>query len=137
MRELPIKIQTIVYRNDDGIKVLLIKRNLEDGGFWQTVTGTLELNESIIESRARELEEEIGIKEANFSEEIHRFSWEKKDYTVVELVYSAEVFTDKVILSSEHTEYCWLPIPEAIKKVDKQNIKNSLIKFSENFSESN
>ena len=38
MSELPIKIQSIVYtKNPDGLKILLLKRNQEDGGFWQTV----------------------------------------------------------------------------------------------------
>lgn len=130
MKELPIKIQSIVYNKGiDGLKVLLLKRSPEDGGFWQTVTGTLEINESILESRIRELEEETGIKEANFSDEIYRFSWIKKDYTVVELVYAAEVFSLDVSISSEHTEYLWLPIKEAIEKVEKQNTKDSLNHF--------
>lgn len=130
MQELPIKIQSIVYNKDlDGLKVLLLKRSPEDGGFWQTVTGTLEINETIVESRIRELEEETGINEANFSDEIYRFSWTKKDYTVVELVYAAEVHSRDVIISSEHTEYIWLSTEEAIEKVEKQNIKNSLSIF--------
>jgi 8-oxo-dGTP pyrophosphatase MutT (NUDIX family) len=130
MKELPIKIQSIVYNKGvDGLNILLLKRSPEDGGFWQTVTGTLEINESIIESRIRELEEETGIKEANFSDEIYRFSWVKKDYTVVELVYAVEVFSQNVTISSEHTEYIWLPIKEAIDKVEKQNTKDSLSQF--------
>ncbi len=130
MKELPIKIQSIVYHKGlDGLKVLLLKRSPEDGGFWQTVTGTLEINESILESRKRELKEEAGIEKANFSDEIYRFSWTKKDYTVVELVYTAEVFSMNVILSPEHTEYMWLPIKEAIDKVEKQNTKDSLSEF--------
>jgi hypothetical protein len=33
MKELPIKIQSIVYhKGDDGLKVLLEKRSSEDGG---------------------------------------------------------------------------------------------------------
>ena len=124
MQELPIKIQSIVYnKNADGLKVLLLKRNLEDGGFWQTVTGTLEINESIFESRKRELKEETGIEEVNFSEEIYRFSWKKKNYTVVEIVYGAEVYSDKIMLSSEHVEYLWLPIKDAIKKLEKKTLK--------------
>ncbi len=130
MKELPIKIQSIVYhKGSDGLKVLLLKRSPEDGAFWQTVTGTLEINESILESRKRELKEEAGIEEANFSDEIYRFSWTKKDYTVVELVYAAEVFSMNVILSTEHTEYMWLPLKEAIDKVEKQNTKDSLNEF--------
>jgi len=130
MKELPIKIQSIIYNNGlDGLKVLLLKRSSEDGAFWQTVTGTLEINESILESRIRELKEETGIEEVNFSDEIYRFSWTKKDYTVVELVYAAEVFSLNITISPEHTEYIWLPVKEAIDKVEKQNTKDSLNEF--------
>lgn len=130
MKELPIKIQSIVYNKGvDELKVLLLKRSPEDGGFWQTITGTLEINESILDSRIRELKEETGIEEVSFSDEIYRFSWTKKDYTVVELVYAAEVFSLDVAISSEHTEYLWLPIDEAIEKVEKQNTKDSLNQF--------
>ncbi len=131
MQELPIKIQSIVYNKNLGeLKILLLKRSPEDGGFWQTVTGTLEINESIIDSRARELVEEAGINNAKFSDEIYRFSWEKKGYTVVEIVYAAETYNQDVVLSHEHTDYIWLSIDDAIEKVEKQNTKNSLIEFS-------
>ncbi len=47
------------------------------------------------------------------------------------MVYGAEVDSLKVILSSEHTDYIWLSTKEAIEKVEKQNIKDSLLKFIE------
>ena len=131
-KELPVKIQIIVYRKDKNgtVKILLLKRTLEDGGFWQTVTGTLEINESILDARKRELEEETGIREVvRFTNEIYRFSWQKKDYTVVELVFGAEVSSDKVKLSQEHTEYAWLSYKDAIDIVEKENTKKSLEAF--------
>ena len=132
-KELPIKLQTILYRREDsGLKILILKRCLEDGGFWQTVTGTLEINESILDSRKRELLEEARISDAVYDEEeITRFSWNKKDWTVAELVYSAETKTKDIALSNEHTEFKWVDINEAIEIVEKQNTKDCLNIFKQ------
>jgi len=132
-KELPIKIQTILYRIEDNIPlILVVKRSPQDGNFWQTITGTLEIDESIFVSRNRELEEEIGITDAIFDEdEVNRFSWKKEDWTVVEIVYSAVTNTKEIRLSPEHTEYRWLTIDDAIDLVEKVQTKECLIKFKE------
>ncbi|MEK7070016.1 MAG: NUDIX domain-containing protein, partial [Patescibacteria group bacterium] len=105
----------------------------QDGGFWQTITGTLELNESIVESRQRELKEEVGITNAVYDNaEVNRFAWQKKDWTVVEVVFSARTESKEAILNpKEHTEYKWLPIDEAIDLVEKDQTKECLKKFKE------
>lgn len=133
-KELPIKIQTILYRIENGsLLVLVIKRSLQDGGFWQTITGTLELDESIFDSRKRELEEEVGITDAVYDDtEISRFAWKKKDWVVVEIVYSARIESKEIILNpKEHSEYKWLTIDEAIGLVEKEQTKECLKKFKE------
>ena len=62
--ELPIKVQGIVYRQRRGgdVEILLLKRSEEDGGFWQMLTGTMEMNESVEECLVRELWEETGVR---------------------------------------------------------------------------
>src|SRR5690606_37686990 len=92
--ELPIKVQGIVYRKSKSgqVEILLLQRSDEDGGFWQMLTGTLEFDESIEECLLRELKEEAGIAKIKaISEEVYRFSWQKQDYTVVEVVFGIEV----------------------------------------------
>jgi len=131
-KELPIKIQTILYRVENGVLlVLIIKRSPQDGGFWQTITGTLELNESITDSRQRELKEEVGIIDAIYDDaEVNRFAWQKKDWIVVEIVFSAETGSKDVVLNfEEHTEYKWLRIDEAIALAEKDQTKECLTKF--------
>ena len=79
----------------------------------------------------RELQEETGISRVlNISEEIHRFSWQKKDYTVVEMVYGVEVPHRKVTLNpEEHSEYRWCSFDEAMMILEKENNKNAFLSF--------
>lgn len=137
-KELPIKVELIVFaRQPNTLSFLLLKRIPEDGGFWQPITGTLEMDESIRQCMVRELQEEtgIGISEVlNISEEIHRFSWQKKDYTVVEMVYGVEVPHQNVTLSpEEHSEYRWCSFDEAMMLLEKENNKNSFLFFKNKF----
>jgi lipoyl(octanoyl) transferase len=51
-------VQVVVLREDG--KVLVMRRTMERGGFWQTVTGRMERGETPAEAAARELGEETG-----------------------------------------------------------------------------
>jgi lipoyl(octanoyl) transferase len=51
-------VQVVVLREDG--KVLVMRRTMERGGFWQTVTGRMEPGELPVEAAARELGEETG-----------------------------------------------------------------------------
>ena len=131
MKELPIKLEGIIYRTiNDRIEYLLIKRTPEDGGFWQPVTGTLEDGENLINCLKREISEEIGITEIlRISDILHTFNWEKKDGTVItEYVYAVEIKNDSIITLSpnEHDDYIWLPYSEAKDTLLTDNNKESL-----------
>lgn len=131
-KSLPIVIQTIVYRRAGGaVEVLILKRNEQRGGFWNVVNGTLEINESVIACRSRELMEEVGISEVLYwGDEIHRFHFPYKDYEIVVLVYSAEVRPDQsVVINEEHTEYKWVPVAEAIATAKFDDDKKGLQMF--------
>ena len=128
-KSLPIIIQSIIYRKrNGGFEVLLLKRAEPRGGFWSVVNGTLELDESIIESRERELFEETGIKEVlHWSNEINRFSFSFKDCIMIVLVYGAEVGgNQKVVINDEHTEYQWISFEEAMLVVKFDDDKKGL-----------
>ena len=63
----------------------------------------------------------------DWSDEINRFSFKYKDYTIVVLVYAAKIKEDqKVIINNEHTEYKWLKFNEAIKMLKFDDDKNGL-----------
>jgi len=126
---LPIIIQNIVYRKKgEDFEVLLLKRSLDRGGFWNVVNGTFEFNETIPQCREREIFEETGINNtSNWSDELNRFSFIYKDYVIVVLVYSVEVsFDQKVVINEEHTEYKWVSFDEAIDLMKFDDDKRGL-----------
>ena len=129
--ELPIKVELFVCdRSEKDPKILLLKRSVQDGGFWQPITGTLEFEESLKDCILRELKEETGISNIrSISPEIYRFHWEKKGYTVVELVYIIDTPEKDIILSHEHEDFKWVSIEEARTMLEKENNKNALERF--------
>ena len=81
-KELPIKVNGVVVRKKEGLnwEVLVLKRCKEDGGFWQTVTGTLHEGEYLEECLIRELEEEANIPKSGVKkihDGLYKFHWEK------------------------------------------------------------
>ncbi len=133
-KRLPVIIQNIIYRRKaTTFEVLLLKRNEDRGGFWNVVNGTMELNESAIECKKRELFEETGIQEVvSWSEEIHRFSFTLHDDVFTVIVFTAEVGVgQEVVINEEHTEYRWVSFDEAIRMVKFDDDKKGLHKCQE------
>ena len=128
---LPIKVNGILVYNN---KILVIKRTPEDGGFWQTVTGTLEDGESLRSTLEREIEEEVGISKKHIkqiSDVVYKFNWDKNGWCQTDFVFVVLVDTDKVVLSHEHIDYAWLDPEEAIERVKTQGNKEAIKKAIE------
>ena len=61
MYKLPYSVQVVVFADTgEGRVYLLLKRVESHGGFWQTVTGSLELGETHTDAAVREIGEETG-----------------------------------------------------------------------------
>ena len=136
--KLPVIIQSIVYRKKrESYEVLLLKRSPDRGGFWNVVNGTLELQESAIDCRARELFEETGIRSVMYwSDEVHRFAFPYKDNTFVVIAFAAQVAEDQgVVINVEHTEYKWVSFDEAINLLKFEDDKTSLRNFIKQLNE--
>jgi dATP pyrophosphohydrolase len=128
-KQTPTIVQTIVYRKSGaGFEVLLLKRTPERGGFWNTVNGTLNKDESIEHCRTRELQEETGITQVEaWSDELYRFSFVREGRELVVAVYAAQVATDtRVIINDEHSEFRWLAFEDAASLLTFADDKKAL-----------
>jgi len=96
-------------------KYLLLKRNVELGGYWQPVTGFIEEPEKNREAALREISEETGIENyVHLTDLKHYFYFELHDVPYSVSVLAMEVADPPAIsISCEHTDHRWLPYQEA------------------------
>ncbi|MEE8343969.1 MAG: dihydroneopterin triphosphate diphosphatase [Woeseiaceae bacterium] len=123
----PISVLVVIFTDDS--QVLLLRR-YQPFDFWQSVTGSLNNDESHADAAARELQEETGFieeGELRYSEVSRRFvidpRWRDRFAPgVVENVefewrYRLRAVSEIKLNKEEHAEYRWLPIDEAIETV--------------------
>lgn len=114
------QVEVIVFKNEpgSGFRYLMLKRNTKKGGFWQPITGNVELGETFEQAAVRELMEETGI--INFMRVFdtgYSFEFFDDNRQQLEKVFAAEVTTEtEVVLSEEHTELQWATVEECITK---------------------
>lgn len=130
--ELPIKVQGVIYAEENKKRnYLIVKRREKDGGFWQGVTGTVEEGELLIDCLTREIKEELGIEKediAKISQILQTIQWKKQNgFVITEYVYAVKIDRGQEIwLSDEHVEYKWCDFDEAYNTLGKENNKNTL-----------
>lgn len=130
--ELPIKVQGVIYAEENKKRnYLIIKRREKDGGFWQGVTGTVEEGELLTDCLTREIKEELGIEKediAKISQILQTIQWKKQNgFVITEYVYAVKIDRGQEIwLSDEHVEYKWCDFDEAYNTLGKENNKNTL-----------
>jgi dihydroneopterin triphosphate diphosphatase len=126
----PLSVLAVIHT--PSLRVLLLER-ASHPGYWQSVTGSQEGDESLIETAAREVAEETGIVASPydfvdwqcshtfeiFAEWRHRYAPGVTHNT--EHVFSLEVpevaATHPIRLApDEHLNYVWLPFQEAAEK---------------------
>lgn len=125
----------VFYQDGDKTKYLALKRNKEKGGYWQPLTGGIHTDEDISDALVRELNEELGLKESQFTiiDPKHSFSFTlQSGKTLQEYVFGIEIQPDQEIrLSDEHTEYRWLPFAEARQLYEWDSNKKAIDKIDE------
>lgn len=138
----PVSVLVVIHTPD--LQVLLLERAAHPG-YWQSVTGSLEEGERLIETAVREVREETGIDASQsqfkdwqitntfeiFTEWRHRYGPGVTHNT--EHVFSLEVTeVPPVKLSpSEHLDYRWLPWREAAAQCFSWSNRDAILSLPE------
>jgi dATP pyrophosphohydrolase len=138
----PVSVLVVIYTPD--LQVLLLER-ASHRGYWQSVTGSQENTESLIETAQREVAEETGITAglADFNDwqmtnifEIfpewrHRYAPGVTENT--EHVFSLEIPQIRPVLLApdEHLDQCWLPWQQAAEKCFSWSNCDAILKLPE------
>ena len=121
---------TVVRGQGAQLRVLLVRRIPERGGFWQTITGRVERGEDPQQTAARELREETGLELPVRSLDYrHAFSLGEilPPMLVEETAFAAWCPEDQdVRLSAEHDAYEWLDVPSALDRLEYQGLREGV-----------
>jgi dATP pyrophosphohydrolase len=140
----PVSVLVVVHT--PGLKVLLLERATHPG-YWQSVTGSQEEGETLLETARREVEEETGIGASLvafrdwqltrrfeiFPEWRHRYAPGVVENT--EHVYSLAVGENEpiTIAPDEHVAWCWLPWREAAAKCFSWTNREAILTLPERY----
>jgi dATP pyrophosphohydrolase len=142
---LPYQVLILVFKRErDTYKFLLLWR--EDLGVWQGVAGGGEGQEEPQDAALRELEEETGLSGGVLTPLDSRsnipvvdvaghYAWGEKVYVIPEYCFSYEANDqDKITLSHEHIEYCWVDYTQARNMLEWDSNKTALWETKERLS---
>lgn len=130
MRDYKLPVSVLVVIHTSNLQVLLLER-ADHPGYWQSVTGSQNPGESLLQTASREVKEETGLDTADHNlsdwqvqnryEIFEEWRWRyPPDVTHnTEHVFGLEL-PEKVpitIATREHLRYIWLPWQEAADKV--------------------
>ena len=114
------QVEVIVFKDEkeSGFKYLMLKRNAKKGGFWQPITGNVELGETFEQAAIRESREETGITEfVRLIDTGYFFDFFDDNRHQHEKVFAIEVeIKTNPTLSDEHTDFQWATKEECLTK---------------------
>jgi len=120
-------------------KILLLKRSNEldwQPGEWEIMYGRIDQFESPEEGLRREVVEETGLENLEIIEilsvwHIYRGGEKKVKNDLVGITYRCRTQTEKVKISSEHSDYKWVEPKEALKMIKIEGIAGDVKKYLE------
>ncbi len=143
MARLPYQVLVILFlRVEDDIKYCIFERN-SPKSLTQFIAGGGENNESPIEAAIREVFEESGVNNANFQQltstcyiptyifsEAQREEWGSEVFVIPEYSFGAEVKSDMIQISDEHTGFRWVSYNEAYNHLKWDSNKTALYELN-------
>lgn len=134
----PVQVVVFPFRiKNEKVEYLLMHRIRNRGGFWQGVSGAVEVGENLDQAAARELREETGF-EANVQSINYQFEYPVKKIfchiyspnvaTIKEHSFTADVTgLGDPILSNEHDAFQWVQYDEIdINSMQWEGSKNAI-----------
>jgi dATP pyrophosphohydrolase len=135
----PVSVLVLVYTADGSILLLRRSRPFD---FWQSITGSLQRDETHEQAALRELEEETGLKgegKLTFSGTSRAFTidprWRDRyapgvtENVEFEWHYRLPAKTDIAIDNLEHSEYQWFSLDRAIEAVWSWTNREALVEL--------
>ena len=121
---------TVTREGRDGTEVLLLRRRPERGGFWQSVTGRREPQETPAVAAAREVAEETGralpVRSLHYR---HAFALGEASPPLLaqEDAFAATWEGNaEVRLGPEHADFAWLKVPEALQRLPYPGLRRAV-----------
>jgi dATP pyrophosphohydrolase len=135
----PVSVLVLVFTTDGGI---LLLRRLHPFDFWQSVTGSLQRDETHADAAMRELVEETGLDgegELSFSGTSRVFTidprWRDRyapgvsENVEFEWHYRLPERVEITLDLAEHSEYQWMPLDRAIEAVWSWTNREALVEL--------
>ena len=137
MKRAPYQILVLPFRRVKGVDPLYAIFRRADCRMWQGIAGGGESSESPLESARREAFEEGGIpaNSAYFALDssstipvvnICGFKWGPNVLVIPEHSFGVEMTSPEVTLSTEHSEYRWVPYAAAYRLLEWNSNRNAL-----------
>lgn len=124
----------VIFRKEKG-KIYYLLLHYE-ARHWDLPKGHIEKGEKPEEAAKREVEEETGIKDIEFTsgfKETIKYFYKRdgRNFFKIVVFFLAETKVKKIKISYEHSGFKWLPYEEAIKQLTFKNAKEILRKAND------